>query len=436
MGSNAAVWRNWSGAVEARPRITLRPSTEEEIAALVQREAGPIRTAGSGHSFTPLVETSGVLLSLDNLSGIKRHDASAQTVTLGAGTKIHAIGRPLYVLGFGLKNQGDIDRQSLAGALSTGTHGTGLDLPCLSAEVASFRIVTGRGEVLNCSPTENADVFAGGRVSFGALGILTEVTMRVRPRYRLKETHWTMGAEEALRNLDRYAAAHRHFEFFWFPFADDVAAKALDETDEPAPEPGSSADMERRGEVVTSDQRAFQAGCEIARYIPAVNPLLHRLFTKGVAGKPRIRWSHEAFPSPRTVRFNEMEYAVPAGAAGDCLKEIVSAIRRGPIQTTFPIEFRFVKADDIWMSPFYLRDSATISIHQYAKEEFAPLFDACEAVFRRFDGRPHWGKRHQLGASAFNKAYPKFDDFCSIVHRCDPEGRLANAHVRTILGRS
>lgn len=429
------AWANWSGWVKAAPQKYERPSNEVELIAAVRGGVAPIRVVGSGHSFTALGETDGTLISLDAMQGVVATDAGALTATVKAGTKIHALGRPLFDAGLGLKNQGDIDRQAIAGAVGTGTHGTGPTLGSLSAEVKGFRLVTAAGEVLDCSASSNADVWEAGRVSFGALGVMSEITLGLRKAYKLREHNWVMPAAECWRDLAKLRDQHRHFEFFWFPYADGVVAKSLDETDDDVSAPLTSEQMAARGERVSADQRTFGIGCEVARFVPGLSGPLQRFFTRASMGaSSRARWSHEIFPSARNVRFNEMEYAVPAANGGDCIREIAETIRTRKIAGVFPIEFRFVKGDDIWLSPFYKRDAVTISVHQYHRQSYDKLFDAAEAIFRRYGGRPHWGKLHTLKAPDFARLYPRWGDFQALRRRLDPAGKLLNPHLRNVFG--
>lgn len=428
-------WRNWSGLVRSTPQTLASPASEAELCLIVRDGAAPVRVTGSGHSFTALCATGGTLLSLDALSGVVGVDAAQGLATVNAGTKIHALGRPLFDAGVGLKNQGDIDRQSIGGAVGTGTHGTGPTLGSLSAEVAGFRLVTASGEVLECSPRQNAGIWEAARVSFGALGVFSTLTLNVRKAYRLREKNWLMPVDECWRDLAKLRDQHRHFEFFWFPLSEFVVAKALDDTDEEVAPPLSAGQMASRGERGSADQRAFRLGCEVARYVPSLSGPLQRLFTRGAMGaSTRARWSHEIFPSARTVRFNEMEYAVPAANGADCIREVGELIRSQKIAGVFPIEFRFVKADDIWLSPFYRRDAVTISVHQYYRQSHVPLFSAVEAIFHRYGGRPHWGKLHTLKAAGLERLYPRWGDFVALRQRLDPQGRLANGHLKDLFG--
>lgn len=428
-------WTNWSGWVNAQPRDSFRPKTESEIVAAVRDGTAPVRVVGSGHSFTALGQTNGSIISLDDFHGVVAASAAELTATVRAGSKIHALGRPLFDAGVGLKNQGDIDRQAIAGAVGTGTHGTGPTLGSLSAEVKSFRLVAADGQVLDCSATANSDVWQAGRVSFGSLGVMSEITLNVRKAYKLRERNWVMPAADCLRDLATLRDGHRHFEFFWFPYAEHVVAKSLDDTQEDVAAPLNSGEMLARGERVTADQRTFKYGCEVARLVPSLSPRLQRLFTKAsMAGSSRARWSHEIFPSPRNVKFNEMEYAVPAANGADCIREIAEVIRARKIAGVYPLEFRFVKADDIWLSPFYRRDAVTISVHQFHRQSYDELFGAAESIFRRYGGRPHWGKLHMLKAADFEKSYPRFGDFCALRARLDPKGKFLNTHLADIFG--
>jgi FAD-linked oxidoreductase len=327
---------------------------------------------------------------------------------------------------------GDIDRQTLAGVVNTGTHGTGATLKNFSAEVAGFRLILANGQVLNCSRTENAELFEAGRCSLGMLGVMTEITMSARPACKLVEKNFLLSSDELFTQLDRLIASNRHFEFFWFPYADRAVCKSLNETNEPAPEPRSAEAMYARGERTGADQRTFSLINEVLPYAPFLLKPAHRLFSQLMPGPARVRWSHEAFPSPRTVRFNEMEYVVPREKGVECLKEIVATIRTKKINTGFPVEYRTVAADDVWMSPFYQRDSSTLAVHQYHRVDTSRLFESCEAIFRRNEGRPHWGKRHTRTAPELESLYPKYDTFRALRRKLDPSGKFLNDHLRAM----
>lgn len=434
------VWSNWSGWVKAWPRGLAAPSTEEDVVEVLRTAATPIRVAGRGHSFTPLVESDGTIVTLWGLTGVIDHDEAAQTARIKAGTTIRDLGPELFERGLALINQGDIDRQALAGAVGTGTHGTGGTLGSVSSAVKGFRLATASGDILTCNATENADVFDAGRVSFGSLGIMTEITMQCRPIYALEETGGRMPIAEALSRAGELRDAERHFEFFWFPFADHALIKVLKETDkEPRP-------RRRRpdGEMAPDDKTMMWA-CEISRLLPFMRGPIQKFMTSqsgsrysggGSSGdgqqKAKVRWSHDAFPSDRNVRFNEMEYAVPAEKGPDCIREVGEHMRKCGVNFLFPLEFRYVAADDAWLSPFYKRDSVTISVHQYHRQPYKELFAGVEDIFRRYEGRPHWGKLHTLGGADFEAIYPKWDEFRALRRRLDPAGKFLNTYLKRI----
>jgi FAD-linked oxidoreductase len=434
MRISGGKWSNWSGGVSCKPQRVIAPKDEVELAAAIRNSAVTVRAPGSGHSFTPVAGTDGTLIDLAAFVGLKSVDTRNSAATFAAATPLWAIGPALHPHGLALLNMGDIDRQTLGGVVGTGTHGTGATLRSFSADVAGFRLILANGLVLNCTATENAEVFAAARCSLGVLGVMTEITMHARAAYKLVEKNFLMEIGALFRDLDQLVSSNRHFEFFWFPYADRAVCKSLNETDEPAPEPRSADAMRGRGERGSADEKAFSAINEVLPYAPFLLKPAHRLFSQLMPGQGRVRWSHEAFPSPRTIRFNEMEYAVPREKGPDCLKEIVATIRGRKINTGFPIEYRTVAADDVWMSPFYQRDSATIAVHQYHRVDTTKLFETCEAIFRNYEGRPHWGKRHTRTAAELESLYPQYGVFRDLRRRLDPSGKFLNNHLQSMFG--
>ncbi len=387
-----STWSNWSGSVVCHPREIARPTNETAVIELITAAADADRTlrvTGTGHSFTPLCATDDVLVSLDNLQGLIEIDSSSSTATLWAGTKIASATELLLEHGWSLENQGDVDVQSLAGAISTGTHGTGPRLGSLSTQVAGLRIATSAGRTIDCSLAADAETFRTAQVSLGMLGVITAVTLRVLPAYRLHERLWQVPIEECLAELPAQIAAHRHFEFFWYPTTDLAHMKALDPTDE---EPAAVAD--RPGE--------------------------------------RIDFSGRIFPTVRERRFNEIEYALPAAAGPECFAEIRRLLRDEFAEVTFPVEYRTLSADDVWLSPAFGRETVTLSVHEDAARPFAKFFDAVEAVFRRYNGRPHWGKLHTLTGQQLRPLYPQWDAALGVRRRFDPAGRFLNEHLRRV----
>ncbi|HXC54090.1 MAG TPA: D-arabinono-1,4-lactone oxidase [Rhizomicrobium sp.] len=425
-------WSNWSGGVVCKPQAIVAPKDEVALAAAVRQGKGPVRVPGTGHSFTPLNATDGTLIDLGAFAGLKGCDPAAAVATFGAATPLWAIGPLIHPRGLALKNMGDIDRQTLGGVVGTGTHGTGPTLSSFSAEVAGFRLLLAGGEILDCSARDNAEIFAAGRTSLGALGVMTEIAMHLRPVYKLLEKNFLLPIDELWARLDALVAENRHFEFFWFPYADVAVCKSLNETDKAAPEPRSADDMRDRGLKSGADARLFEWINEVLPYAPFLLKRAHGIFSGGMGSGERVRWSHEILPSPRTTRFNEMEYAVPYEEGPATIRKIVAEIRKRRINTGFPIEYRTVHEDDVWLSPFYQRKSATIAVHQYHRVSTGRLFDMCESIFRSVQGRPHWGKRHTRTCDEFTELYPKFEAFRELRARLDPAMKFLNPHLRGI----
>jgi len=424
---HGAIWENWSGCQKCRPAVRLFPQSEEDLAAAVREAKAAVRVVGAGHSFSPLVPTDQTLISLDRMSGICSVDAPQQSATCWAGTRIHDLGQPLAQHGLALINQGDVDAQSLGGALGTGTHGTGRELGCLASCLKSFRLVTAAGEILEASPDQNAKLFAAGRVSLGALGIMSQVTIQCRPAYGLEERIVTMPLEEFLERAPQLAQKTRHFEFFHFPYAGRTLVKTLREL------PAITASARHLDE---DEDRLFHFLCRILHRLPSINPLVQKLAMWTYRRDARSGPSYQIFPSARTARFHEMEYSVPAESGPACFREVIQKLRKARAEVLFPIEFRYVRQDDIWLSPFYERNSAAISVHQYHQRPYADLFALVEPIFWKYAGRPHWGKLHTLAARQLQPLYPCWSEFLALRRELDPRGRFLNEHLRTVLGES
>lgn len=418
------AWRNWSGSQRAVPGRWWRPGSEYELAGLLQGSTGEVRVTGAGHSFSALCKTAENLVSLEHLSGLVSHDAERLTATAMAGTPLRELGPLLWPLGQGLINQGDIDAQSLAGACGTSTHGTGLGLGSFSSLVRGLRLVTPSGEVIDADAEHNSDVLRAGATSLGALGVVSRITLQNRPRYQLAEREYLLPLREVLDSFEQLARDNRHAEFWAFFRTDKAVVKVLNESDEPpTPAPRFNLPVDKVLDVTS----------RIAHGIGGMDVLMQRLLTALHSEVRRVGRSHEIFPSPRASRFNEMEYELPLARGLECVEEVLATVRRSSLRTLFPLEYRTVAADDVWLSPFYGRDSASISIHQHICSDYRPLFDLVEPIFWKYGGRPHWGKLHSLDAARLAELYPRWDDARRVRERLDPQGRMLNDHLRTLL---
>ena len=422
---NTRTWQNWSAIHQCKPEQWLVPADEAELAAALPRAKAPLRAVGAGHSFNPLVPTVGTLISLDRLSGTPVVDKQNLTVRVGAGMRIGVLARALDAQGYALYNQPDIDVQTLAGALSTATHGTGQTLPALHAEVQALRLVSPDGRVHECSRAKNPDLFDDARVSLGALGVITEYTLRIRPRYMLRRHVWLERTEELLARAPELAAKHRHFELYVLPFTGFSAGITHDEGAAATAQPPEAAD-----ENVLRDLRRLRDW--FGRW-PALRRWAAARLINPAQTEAAFDWSWRLLSTSRPTRFNESEYHLPreAGIAG--LREVLATLEKRN-EVFFPMEFRFIRADHAWLSPFYERDTCSVAAHALQGEDYAYLISELGPVFRKHGGRPHWGKLHDLKQAELQALYPRFADFQTLRRELDPQGRMLNTHLQQIFG--
>ncbi|MBV8594324.1 MAG: FAD-binding protein [Caulobacteraceae bacterium] len=418
-----ANWRNWSGSVDAAPARIARPTSADELRTLVAG-AAEVRVTGAGHSFMPLCATDGLLLSLEEMAGDIEVCADGASAWVPGGWPIHRLGERLWAAGMSLVNQGDIDRQAIAGALSTGTHGTGRDLGSISTQALAFRLVGPAGETIDCDADHSAHLFQAARLGLGMMGVIQRVRLATLPAYRLRETIRRAPLAEVLEDWDHLARDHRHVEFFVFPYADQALLKILDPApagDDPPP---------------PSDQGALQFACNVAARVPALAPALQRLMTRLVGSSTRAAPAWRIFPSERDTRFEEMEYEIPAANGADALRAAIAEVRRRGLPIIFPFEYRAVAADDIWLSPIHAGPCVSISFHQYAPMPWREAFAAVERVFQDAGGRPHWAKRHTLQADDVTRLYPQARRWGEARRAFDPEGKFMNADLRRLFAFS
>lgn len=398
----ATTWSNWAGNVEARPRAVERPATVDGLRRAVRdaaRRGDEVRAAGAGHSFAPLVATSGTLLDLSLLQGIEAIDPETGEATVLAGTRLHALGEPLLAAGRALVNQGDIDRQAIAGAVSTGTHGTGRAAGSFSAQVTALEFVTPDGDLLRLDASD-ADRFQAARLSLGMLGVLARVTVSTVPAYKLRETTRAVPFDEALETFAETEPAVRNAEFWWLPGLDACVLKTLDLTDD-AP--------------VRPEHEEHPPGT-LARYL-----------------RPEaVDWSFRIYPNQRNVPFVELEYTLPLAEGPAAMRALREAMRRDHPGCTWAVEYRTQPGEDALLSPTRGRDSVTISVHQAVDQPWEAFFRDAERVFLAHEGRPHWGKLHFLEADQVAALYPTQRAFEAARSTIDPQGVFLNDHLRSL----
>ncbi|MGH3738907.1 MAG: D-arabinono-1,4-lactone oxidase [Micromonosporaceae bacterium] len=430
------TWTNWAGNQRTTARRVARPASRDELVAAVRDAAAdglPLKPVGAGHSFTSIAATDGVRVVLDAYREPVEIDTAARRARVRAGMPLHQLNALLAEHGLAMANLGDIDRQSIAGAISTGTHGTGGRLTGLAGFVEELELVTGTGEVLRCSAEAEPEVFHAARVGLGAVGLISEVTLRCEEAFPLHADERPMSLQTILNELDEQVAANDHFEFFWMPYTEKALVKRLNRMDPDEPtQPMSS--LKSWWERSMMENTAFGTLARLGRRAPSAIPRLNRLVASSMSPRVYSDVSHRVLCTPRHVRFNEMEYNLPRAAARDALAAIRRVIDRSPVKTNFPVEVRFAAADDIWMSPAWGRDSVYFAVHQFVGMAYEPLFREFEAAMKDLDGRPHWGKLHYLTAPDVADRYPHFGDFLAVRDRLDPERVFANDYLTRVLG--
>ena len=432
----SATWHNWARTESASPARATSPADTAAVVreVLAARErGGTVKMVGSGHSFTGIAVASDGQLRPDGLSGILAVDREAMTVTAGAGTPLHELNARLAGLGLSLHNMGDIDAQTIAGATSTGTHGTGGVLASLAAQIAGLELVTGTGEVLRASADEHPEVFAAARVGLGALGVLTSITFHVEPLFALEAHERPMTWDEALSSYDELVAEHHHVDMYWFPHTDRMMTKTNDrladlDTAEPLPRWRGWLDDELLSNTV------FGALTTVATRAPRTTPLINRVSARALSERRYSDIAHHVFTTPRNVRFKEMEYAVPREVGLDVLREVRREVDASDWLVSFPVEIRTAPADDITLSTASGRDSLYLAFHVPVAADHRAYFAGIEAVLAAADGRPHWGKMHTRDAADLARVYPRWDEFQQLRDRLDPDRVFTNPYLDRVLG--
>ncbi|MFC8681689.1 D-arabinono-1,4-lactone oxidase [Microbacterium ureisolvens] len=430
------VWRNWGRSESVRPQRVEYPPTVAAVQRAVTAAAAqrlPIKAVGAGHSFTGIAVAPGVLLELRDLGGLVSVDVDRARVTLLAGTRLHQIPALLAPYGLAMENLGDIDRQSISGAISTGTHGTGARFTGIAGQVVGATLVTASGELLRVDEDENAELIPAVALGLGALGILVDVTIQCVPAFVLHAVEQPEALEDVLAALDDRVAAADHFEFYWFPHTD----RAMTKTNTRLPESAPRHPLPPVGKWIDDTlvgTGLHRMACATGKAIPALVPPINRLSAKIWGDREFTDASARVFATNRSVRFREMEYALPAENVRPAFDAMRALIDDRGWRIGFPIEVRFAGADDRWLSTAHGRASGYIAVHRYWREDPTEYFEAVEEIMLRWDGRPHWGKMHTLGSDVLRERYPRFGDFLALRDRLDPERLFRNPYLDRVLG--
>ena len=428
--------RTWSGAVRFTPHEVLAPTSEEEVLAALaaSRARGlPLRVIGGGHSFTPLVATAGILLTLDRYQGLVRADPATGLVTLRAGTRLWAVADLLAPHGLALEIMGDIDHQSVAGAIQTGTHGTGAAFTGLAAMVRALRIALPDGSVVDTSPQQDPDLFEAARLGLGAIGVLLEVTLQCVPTFALELVEGTLPLEQATGEFLATCEREDHHEIFWFPRTGRATVRTMRRR------PAGTA-RERPPRVAELLQRevlgngAWELLCRAAALAPPLSRPVAGLASHVFAGPRMVDDSAAVFATPRRVRFHESEWAIPAERAEEALAALRARFEAERVRVTFPLEIRRAAADDVWLSTAHGRETVYIAAHRYHREDAGPYLLLVQRTLAPFDARPHWGKQHWLGVRELSRLHPRFEDFRAVRRAVDPDGLLMTPYLHHLLG--
>ncbi|HEY8481219.1 MAG TPA: D-arabinono-1,4-lactone oxidase [Spirillospora sp.] len=428
------TWQNWAGNQQAAPRRVATPHSADEVAAQIRSAADDgltVRMIGTGHSFTGAAVAEGVLLRPTALTAVRSVDTENGLVTVEAGLPLHELNRVLDEHGLALANMGDIQEQTVAGALQTATHGTGRDVAGLASQVAALEIALADGTLVTCSREERPELFDAARAGVGALGIVTAVTWRTVPAFLLRAQEEPMKWDEVLSRVDEFEAANEHFEFYWFPHTDGCLTKRNNRTEGPA-EPLSK--FRYWLDDLFLSNTVFEGVNKVTHRAPSTTPFVNKISARALGARTYSDTSYKVFTSPRTVRFKEQEYAIPREELVPTLRELRALFAKKDWRISFPIEVRVLPQEDAWLSMAYGRHSAFIAVHVYHRDPHEEYFRGVEELMTAVDGRPHWGKLHTRDAAYLEKTYPRFGDFRALRDKLDPDRRFANPYIRQIFG--
>jgi len=419
-------WSNWSGGQSCNPAAIAVPADEAALAELLKTGKAPFRPVGSGHSFTPLVPTDGTIVALDKLHGIVAQDDAAKTADIRAGTRLGEMSEALDAIGQSTEILPDINKQTLAGAIATSTHGTGIAFGSLSSYVDHIRLVTASGETIECGPDQETEIFNAARVNLGALGVVTQIRLRNRARLVVERNTWFEPIDQLIDRAQNLARQHRHFEFYALPFTGMGLGISNDESTAP---------------LVAVPPTRDTGGLEDLRDLRdwlAWAPPLRRVTAKAIIaqfGPEKLTApAYQLLSTERPIRFNEMEYHIPRDSLATCLRQVIQTLETKFPAAFFPIEARFIKEDDIWLSPFSGRPSCSIAVHVPNDEAYQPYFAAVEPIYHAVGGRPHWGKLHTLTAKELAPLYPHWEDFKRVRLALDPQGKFMTPYLQRLLG--
>ena len=427
-------WTNWAGNQKSRPVIIEKPSTDAEVVSVIKRALSNkqrVKVVGSGHSFTGISVPDEVMIDLTRMNRVVNVDHTGGVITVQAGIVLSELNAQLELHQLSMPNLGDVTYQTLAGAVSTSTHGTGLKRTGLAAQIRAFKLVAASGEVLACDPGQNAEIFHCGRVSLGALGVITEVTLNVVPAFNLGAVEQPMRISHVLDNFAQLIEENDFFEFYWVPHTKWALTKANNVSTDAIDSPGRFATWYNK---MFMENYAFGLLCRVGKLFPKLIPKLATILPS--SGRVEyVNVSHRIFSSKRLVKFYEMEYSIDLESLVPALREVMQMVEDRGFTISFPVEVRCTGSDDIPLSTSTGRRSAYIAVHMFKGSAYTEYFSAVETILRKYEGRPHWGKIHNLNANDISSLYPEYQRFIEVRNQLDPEGVFTNDYLRRVLGR-
>jgi len=436
MRTSTTPLRTWSGAVRWTPQQVLQATSQDGVVAAVRaaRARGcSLRVLGGGHSFSALAATDGITLSLDGYQGLVSADPATGLVTLRGGTRLWAVAELLAPYGLALSVMGDIDRQSIAGAIQTGTHGTGAAFTGFAGMVRALRLVLADGSVVDISPTQDPDLFEAARLGLGTIGVVLEVTLQCVPAYRLELVESTEALDPAVGSFLADSSRHDHHEIFWFPRTDRVTVRTMRRLPADAPRERPARGIELLRQEVLGNG-AWGLLCRAAALIPPLSRPVAEFGSRAFAGPGVVDDSSTVYAAPRRVRFHESEWALPADRFEEAFAALRSRVEAEDVRVSFPLEIRRTAADDVWLSTAYERDTVYLAAHRYRAEEAGPYLLLVQRTLADFAARPHWGKQHWLGARELARLHPRLEDSRAVREAADPDGLLMSPYLRHLLG--
>ena len=419
------TFRNWASNIQATIPYYYQPETEEQLIRIVQQHS-KVRIVGTGHSWSALCPSEEALINLDKYSKVLSIDKVAKTVTVQPGIKLWQLNEYLDTQGMAMTNLGSISKQSLAGAISTATHGSGIQFQVLASLVRSFTLIKANGSKVSLDKEKNKEVFNLSIISLGSLGLVSEITLSISEAFRLHDRTVAIGFDEMLANLDDYIQNTDHFKIWWFPHVDKAVIYQYDRTQDA---PNDSRLRQWLQDEVLS-VIGYRTLVFIGNLFPSLRPFFNQILILSFK-KPldRIEKSYKVFNVPAPPIHRETEWAFDVRDAAEILAAYKKMIDLSEHKINFIQEIRFVRGDEFALSPAYRRDSMWVGCYLIGEKGWPELLADFEKLARSYYGRPHWGKEFSIDKAHLSSQYPEIEAFNRLRKECDPTGKFENKMI-------